>query len=199
MTDMEVNHGSDAFAELLTCYAFDLLDAGESQPITEHLRECNACAEEVDSLRKTAADLPYALPDVNPHSRVRERVLSSLNGHRRAPLEQPLPGVFVMRHSQQKWRKTRYDGVEYKILYVDTETKSVTSLLKLEPGAAYPAHRHAAVEQCLVLEGSVRIGQIMLESGDFEYANAGTDHAVVQSDTGCVLMLISNQDDEVFV
>jgi hypothetical protein len=45
----------------------------------------------------------------------------------------------------------------------------------------------------------VRIGQIILEAGDFEYANTGTAHAVVESDNGCVLMLISNQDDEVFV
>jgi anti-sigma factor ChrR (cupin superfamily) len=82
---------------------------------------------------------------------------------------------------------------------VDAETKNITSLLKLGPGAAYPAHHHAGVEQCLVIEGTVRIGQILLESGDFEYANAGTEHAVVQSDSGCVLMLISNQDDEVFV
>jgi predicted ChrR family anti-sigma factor len=199
MTDMEVNHGADTFAELLTCYAFDLLDADESQAMAEHLRQCAACAAELNSLRETAADLPYALPDVNPHPRVRERVLRGLNGHRRPPLEQPLPGVFVMRQSQQKWRKTPYEGVEYKILYVDTETRNVTSLLKLQPGAAYPAHRHAGVEQCLVLEGSVRIGQIILESGDFEYANAGTDHAVVQSDSGCVLMLIANQSDEVFV
>jgi anti-sigma factor ChrR (cupin superfamily) len=199
MTDMEANHGTHAFAELLTCYAFDLLDADQAQSIADHLAQCNSCAAEVKSLRETAADLPYALSDVNPHPRVRERVLRGLNGDRRASLEQPLPGVFVMRQSQQRWRKTPYEGVEYKILYVDAATKNVTSLLKLQPGAAYPAHRHAAVEQCLVLEGTVRIGQIILEAGDFEYANTGTAHAVVESDNGCVLMLISNQDDEVFV
>ena len=199
MTAMETKHGTEAFAEVLTCYAFDLLDPEESREVADHVGECAACAAEVKSLREAAADIPYALPDVNPHPRVRERVLANLNGNRRTQLEQPLPGVFVMRRSQQKWRKTPYEGVEYKILYVDNETKNVTSLLKLQPGAAYPAHHHAGVEQCLVLEGTVRIGQIMLESGDFEYANAGTEHAVVQSDTGCVLMLISNQDDEVFV
>jgi predicted ChrR family anti-sigma factor len=196
---MSANHGTDEFAELLTCYAFGLLDEDEAKRVGEHLSQCSACAAELAALRETAADVPYALPDLNPHPRVRERVLAGLNGQQRSSLEQPLPGVFVLRQSQQKWRKTPYEGVEYKILYVDKETKNVTSLLKLQPGAAYPAHRHAAVEQCLVLEGKVRIGQIILECGDFEYADTGTDHAVVQSDNGCVLMLISNQDDEVFV
>jgi anti-sigma factor ChrR (cupin superfamily) len=199
MTEMEAKHGTSELAELLTCYAFDLLDPDEAEQVHQHLTGCADCAAEVTSLRETAADLPYSLPDLNPHPRVRERVLAGLNGRHKAALEQPLPGVFVKRLSQQKWRKTPYEGVEYKVLYVDSETKNVTSLLKLQPGAAYPAHRHAGVEQCLVLEGSVRIGQIFLEPGDFEYAQAGTDHAIVQSDSGCVLMLISNQNDEVFV
>lgn len=199
MTDMDVSHGTTAFEELLTLYAFDLLEPEESHQVEEHVACCHTCAAEVHSLRETAADLPYGRPDLQPHPRVRDRVLANVQGARKGSLEQPLPGVFVMRQPHQEWRKSPYPGVEIKILYVDRETKNVTSLLKLNPGAKYPAHRHAGVEQCLVLEGKVRIGQILLEPGDFEFAVAGSNHAVVQSDSGCVLMIISHQHDEVFV
>jgi anti-sigma factor ChrR (cupin superfamily) len=119
-------------------------------------------------------------------------------GKRRMPLEQPLPGMFVIRESQQVWRRTAYPGVEVKILFSDPETRNITSLLKLQPGAKYPAHHHAGVEQCLMLEGSARLGQLVLERGDFGFACAGTNHTVVESDGGCLMMLISNQNDEVF-
>lgn len=199
MTEMDVRHGTTDFAELLTLYAFDLLEPEESREIGEHISNCTGCAAEVHSLRETAADVPYGLADVNPHPRVRQRVLSDVHAERKASLEQPLPGVFVIRQPNQEWKKSPFPGVDFKTLYLDRETKTVTSLLRLQAGAQYPAHHHAGVEQCLVLEGTVRIGQIFLEPGDFEFANAGTDHAIVQSDNGCVLMIISNQHDEVFV
>lgn len=198
MIDLDAMHGTNEFDELLTLYAFDLLEPPESAQIEQHLAGCGACAAEIDQLRETAAVLPYALADVNPHPRLRQRVLASVQGSGRIPTEQPLPGVFVVRKPNQQWKKSPFAGVEVKTLYVDRQTGAITSLLKLEPGAHYPAHHHAAVEQCLVLEGTVRIGQVFLEPGDFEFANEGTDHAIVQSDTGCVLMIISNQQDEVF-
>jgi predicted ChrR family anti-sigma factor len=196
--DLDAMHATTDLEELLTLYAFDLLEPGESQEIEQHLAGCSRCAAEIRLLREAAAVLPYALADVNPHPRVRQRVLADLPASGKIAPEQPLPGVFVVRKPDQRWKKLPFPGVEAKTLYVDRETGSVTSLLKLEAGAAYPAHHHAAVEQCLVLEGSVRIGQVFLEQGDFEFANADTEHAIVQSDNGCILMIISNRQDEVF-
>jgi predicted ChrR family anti-sigma factor len=184
--------------ETLTLYAVGLAEADQVRLIDDHLSACNSCRTELRSFQEAAASLAYALPDVNPPARVRERVLSNVGESRKAPLEQPMPGVFVLREPQQRWRDTPYPGVQVKILYADPVSKSVTSLLKLEPGAVYPQHRHAAVEQCLVLEGEVRIGQIGIKAGDFEFAAAGTHHPSVTTDSGCVLMIVSNQDDEVF-
>jgi quercetin dioxygenase-like cupin family protein len=200
ITDMDANHGTGEFDELLTLYALDLLSTDESDEISEHVKQCDVCSAEVSSLRETAADLPYALSDVSPAASLRKRVLDNVQGKGkgRIALEQPLPGVFVLRQPDQKWKTTPFPGVEFKVLYVDPVSRNLTTILKLAPGASYPAHRHAAVEQCLVLEGNVRIGQICLEAGDFEYANAGTEHWSVQSDTGCLLMIISNQHDEIF-
>lgn len=198
MIDLDAMHATTDLEELLTLYAFDLLEPEESHQIEQHMAHCTRCAAEINSLREAAAVLPYALADVNPHPRVRQSVLAGVQASGKIPIEQPIPGVFVNRKPNQQWKKLPFPGVEVKTLYVDRETGSVTSLLKLDAGAKYPAHHHAAVEQCLVLEGSVRIGQVFLEQGDFEFANADTEHAIVQSDNGCILMIISNQQDEVF-
>ena len=51
------------------------------------------------------------------------------------------------------WRRTKFDGVEMKTLYVDRNTGLLTVLLKMAPGAVLPDHEHVCVEQTYVLEG----------------------------------------------
>jgi quercetin dioxygenase-like cupin family protein len=53
------------------------------------------------------------------------------------------------------WKPTRFEKVSIKVLYEDPGRGEMTCLLKLEPGAYIPFHRHPEVEQTLVLEGSV--------------------------------------------
>lgn len=199
MSNGTMGCGCEQASEMLTLHPFGLLGPDEARLLEEHIDECDHCREELASFSETAADLPYSLPDLSPPPKIREIVLASISPKKKMPIEQPLPGVFVRRKGDQQWKNAPYPGVTFKTLYVDPVTKSVTSLLKLVPGALYPAHRHAAVEQCLVLEGTVRIGQIVLHAGDFEYANAGTQHSTIHSDSGCLLLIMSNQLDEVFV
>lgn len=193
--------------EALPLYALGLLDSDEARTVTEHLESgCEACVRELKELREVAGEVPYAYHAVKPHPRVREKLLASIAGPQSASaapkvkpgLEQPLPGVFVLKRDAGEWKSTPYEGVTVKILYFDKATKHITSLLKLEPGARYPAHRHAADEQCLVIEGDARLGPVGVSKGDFEFAVAGTEHGVVTTDNGCVLLIISHKDDEVY-
>lgn len=187
----------DGIYEALTMYAFDLCSPEDAQRLERHLAECAECDAELRAIRETMAELPAALPDAAPHPRVRRKVLAAAGLTRKAPPEQPVPGIFVMRHEEQRWRTTAYPGVTYKVLHVDAETNNITTILRLEPGSSYPAHRHTGVEQCLVLEGTVRIGTIILHAGDFEFAQAGTEHANVETDDGCQLLIIANKHDEI--
>jgi anti-sigma factor ChrR (cupin superfamily) len=73
-----------------------------------------------------------------------------------------------------------------------------TLILRLAPGAKYPSHRHKRAEQCLVLSGQVSIGPgINIGPGDFEWAEASTDHDAVYSEHGCDLLIIASRHDEV--
>lgn len=190
--------------EALPLYALGLLEGDEARTVAEHLDSgCDACTRELRGLREVAGELPYALRSVKPHPRVREKLLASIVApeppkRAKSPLEQPLPGIFVLKKDAADWRKTPYEGVTYKLLYVDKETKFATSLMKMEPGAKYPAHRHAGCEQCLVIEGDARLGSIGVSKGDFEFAVAGTEHGAITTDNGCVLLIIAHADDEVY-
>ncbi len=73
-------------------------------------------------------------------------------------------------------------------------------VLRLEPGARYPRHRHTRPEQCLVLQGEVEIdAKLRIEAGDFEWADGDTIHDSISSTTGCELLIISSLHDEILV
>ena len=191
---------SDDLREELALYVFGLLDAEETRGIERHLKSgCPVCFEEWKALASTAAELPKALDRIRPEPSLKDRLMARIAAAPAGGFEEPEPGVFVLRGGRGRWRKAPWPGVTFQQLYVDQKTGNATSLLKLEPGAQYPAHHHAGVEQCWVIEGKVRIGAIEVEAGDFEYAAAQTDHGIVQSDTGCLLLIIASQNDELFV
>ena len=109
-------------------------------------------------------------------------------------------GVHLVRQSEGTWKQTPFAGVSYKSLFVDRETSMHTLLLRLEPGASYPRHKHKRPEQCLVLRGEVEIdATVRIEAGDFEWAEGDTIHDSVSSKTGCELLIISSLHDEILV
>jgi putative transcriptional regulator len=194
------DHVTDELREELALYVFGLLEPDEARSIDRHLKSgCSACFEEWKALAATATELPKALDQIRPEPSLKERLLARIAQEPADGFEEPEAGVFVLRAGRGPWRKAPWPGVSYQPLYSDQKTGYATSLLKLEPGAQYPAHHHAGVEQCWVIEGKVRIGAIEIEAGDFEYAAAETDHGIVQSDSGCLLLIIASKHDELFV
>jgi quercetin dioxygenase-like cupin family protein len=62
-------------------------------------------------------------------------------------------------------------------------------LLRFDPGARLAAHDHAGDEVCLVLEGSVRLGEVEVGAGDYHFAPAGSAHGEVYSANGALLFI----------
>jgi quercetin dioxygenase-like cupin family protein len=139
--------------------------------------------------RELSASLGLALPLDRPSENLKSRLMKLVNEQ---PAE-PLPGIFVRRAGESGWTPTRFEGVTYKTLYIDRALDLHTLLLRFEPGGRYPRHRHAKVEQCLVLSGEVSVdGQVSLNAGDFEWARAE-----IYSANGCELLIIASLHDEV--
>jgi anti-sigma factor ChrR (cupin superfamily) len=80
--------------------------------------------------------------------------------------------------------------IQVKILHDDGITLSW--LLKLLPGGCLPEHDHAdGVEECMVLEGQLRINGIAYACGDYQIAYPGSIHYEVSSDEGALVFLKS--------
>ena len=62
-------------------------------------------------------------------------------------------------------------------------------LVRLQAGAEFPAHQHAADEECVMMEGELWIGDFHLKAGDYHFAPKGQPHGHVHTDTGALLFI----------
>ncbi len=85
------------------------------------------------------------------------------------------------------WEKTRFPGVEIKILMQDKVTGMMTSLTRLAPGAVLPDHTHVGIEQSYVLEGALVDDQGTCTAGNFVWRPAGSRH-MASAPEGCVVL-----------
>lgn len=80
------------------------------------------------------------------------------------------------------------EGVAIKVLH---EYEGVLSyLLRLEPGAVLPPHRHPCDEECVVLAGRLRVGsKAEIGPGGYHLAHGGALHASISTETGATIFL----------
>jgi anti-sigma factor ChrR (cupin superfamily) len=71
----------------------------------------------------------------------------------------------------------------------------VSMLVRLAPGAEYPPHVHAGVEELHLLDGELWIDERKLYPGDYQRAEPGTGDTRVWSETGCTCVLITSTRD----
>jgi len=98
-------------------------------------------------------------------------------------------GSTYVKPESMDWQPTRFDKVSIKVLYEDKERGEMTCLLKLEPGAHIPFHKHPEIEQSLVLEGSVEDHDGVATAGDYIWRIPGSMHENF-SPNGAVLFAV---------
>lgn len=96
--------------------------------------------------------------------------------------------LIVVRQSEGEWRPL-LRGVTKKTLFINRSEAVETFLLRLEPGASLPAHGHRSTEECLVLEGEIKIGEDRFGVGDFQVALPDVPHLPILSETGATLFI----------
>ncbi|MBL8314238.1 MAG: cupin domain-containing protein [Rubrivivax sp.] len=80
------------------------------------------------------------------------------------------------------------DGVAIKVLRANAGVLSY--LLRLQPGATLPPHRHPHDEECIVLEGRLQVGSLIeIGPGGYHLAHSGALHATIRTETGATIFL----------
>ena len=95
--------------------------------------------------------------------------------------------------SARAWTTPR-PGVHWKVLWEDADRK--TLLVRYEPGATVPRHRHLGDEQIFVLEGSVSDDSGVCTAGNYARRPPGCIHTVTSRDGALVLAVISGGGTE---
>lgn len=190
----------DVLFQLCPLYVCDLLDADEKDMFEMHLRAgCALCTHELSLLRSFPEDILAILPE--PKEPLREEV--------RQQLLDNLPARYTSRHrshpfkfileKNSKWRSSGYDGIEIKPLNVDASTNVILMLVKIQAGAKYPKHRHTHPEDCFVISGDLVVGGRHLRAGDYHRAESDSIHEMHYSESGCVALIQSSLQDEVYL
>ena len=124
-------------------------------------------------------------PGASPWERLARRVGSET----REELPSDAPAM-----SEPDWQDAVPD-LSYAILARDVENERVSMLVRLGPGAAYPPHTHAGVEELYLLDGALVIEGRTLYPGAYNRAEAGTSDQHVWSETGCTCVLLTSTRD----
>jgi len=203
MTHTEATDGiAEAACDLAALYALGALDREEARAFEEHLGGgCGACAAEVEGFADVCAEMALASPPRTPPTGARAQLLARLAAESRADSADSTAAgaldLLVVRAGEGAWVETSDPGVSVKLLFVDREHDTYTTLVRMSPGARVPAHRHRGAEQCLVLEGDLRTVANVLHAGDFNCAPAGSIHDELTTEQGALLLIVAPESYEV--
>jgi anti-sigma factor ChrR (cupin superfamily) len=178
-------------SEVTCAYATQALGMHEAAAAEAHIASCPDCEREVESLRPVVNQFVSWPTDVlRPTTSLQARLALRLAEETgRPPL---LPSA--QRWSEPEWEQVA-PGIECKLLATDTARHRVSMLVRLAPGASYPGHTHAGVEELHLLDGELWIDERKLFPGDYNYGAPGMGDARVWSETGCTCVLITSTMD----
>jgi putative transcriptional regulator len=166
--------------------AIGALDRDERRELEERMAALPAeVRDEVARLYDVAVEISATLTGEAPSPKVRAALLSRI----------AKPSNHTVHASDGEWVRTPVPGISMKILALDWARDRVTLLLRGEPGAVYPAHRHTGPEECYVIRGSVVIEGKVLRAGDFHHAEIDSDHGEVHTDDGVEVLLVAAASD----
>lgn len=177
-------------SELTCAYAVQALSESEAAAAEEHIASCRECQRELESLRPVLDQFVSWPTDIlRPAASLQERLALRVAGSDERAIQ-----LTALQQSQLKWEHVA-PGIECSLLATDAERHRVSMLVRLAPGANYPAHTHAGDEELHLLHGELWIDDRKLLPGDYNYGAPGASDDSVWSEHGCTCLLITSTED----
>lgn len=98
------------------------------------------------------------------------------------------PASLYVDAAKVSWVERR-PGIFWKVLWEEGDRRAV--LMRYEPGASIPRHRHLGDEQIYVLEGSVSDDTGTCTRGNYARRPPGCVHSVTSRDGALVLAIMN--------
>jgi anti-sigma factor ChrR (cupin superfamily) len=171
-------------------YALQALPANEVPAVEAQIAACPDCRQEVETLRPIVGAFAGWPTDVlRPAASLWNRLAARIAAETSQPASaEPLSPP------QPDWEEAG-SGISCKLLATDLENDRVSMLVRLAPGADYPPHTHAGVEEVYMLQGVLIVDDKKLHPGDYLRSEPGTSDRRVWSETGCTCVLLTSTRD----
>jgi len=185
---------SQEHLDLVFLFALQSLSPSEMASVEAQILSCEECRQEIETLRPIVRSFVGWSTDVlrpaeSLWGRLAKRIaIEAATEPFVPPLEAP---------AKPDWEEAA-PGIHVKILASNTQIKSVSMLVRLDPGTDYPGHRHAGIEELHLLHGILKVDDRTLYPGDFIHSEAGSVDHRVWSETGCTCFLLTSTEDAVF-
>ena len=187
-----------ARTERVAEFALRALPASERSAFEAHVKACSECRQELVTVRPIIdafVDWPTDVlrPPTPLWERLAERIAVDAGD---APSLEPAArwGPEARWVGEPGWKEVA-PGISCKLLGSDVVKERVSMLVRLAPGAAYPPHSHAGVEELHLLDGELWIDDRKLLPGDYSRSEPGTGDGRVFSETGCTCVLLTSFRD----
>ena len=170
-------------------YVLGTLDGPSRAAMERVLGEDAEMRARVAAWQARLAPLEEAQPGIEPPARLWDALQAAIG-----PADSEAPPLTVVRADQRQWRALA-PGIDWLPLHRAPDQGWHTFLIRFAPGARLPPHRHAFPEECILLEGDLRIGDDRFGVGDYVIAPAGSRHPRVVSDGGAIAYLRAAIDE----
>jgi anti-sigma factor ChrR (cupin superfamily) len=193
----------DQIKELIALYAFGVLTPEEISDVKTHLLECSECLEEFHSFETVVGTISYNITPITPSITAKEKIFAAIETPlansikdekvvERKPLNPEY--FFTLKANEGEWQEIS-KGVFSKTLFSNMESGTITSVIKMIPGAHAELHYHTSIEECYVIDGDFNVGDspettVSLGPGDYHCAKPGSTHAVAYTNNGTQLLVI---------
>lgn len=193
--------------ELILLHAIGALDGSELKELQHALASGGSDAVRYAAKWNEVVTLfAQGLQPLDPPAEVKQNLLHKIQEHhavRRAMEEsgssrlEHAQGIYSVYPERMEWIKHSVPGVSFKVLSESEKRGYVTMLMKVEPGTVFPAHHHSGEEECYILNGSIIVNGKRLGAGVLHHGDEGSDHAVLTTDEGALLLLVVAREDYV--
>ena len=171
-------------------YALQALPASEVPLVEAQISACADCRQELETLRPIiGAFVSWPTDVLRPSASLWERLARRIAAETGQAVVPAPP-----RPAEPEWEEVA-PGISCKLLATDTEKNRVSMLVRLAPGADYPPHTHAGVEEVHMLQGVLIVDDKKLYPGDYLRSEPGTADHRVWSETGCTCVLLTSTRD----
>jgi len=183
--------------ELAALYALGTLDRSERAEFERHLLVgCAPCEAELRIFREVAGHIG-ASTSADPAAFLKQQVLNRALSSPQSPgLMLSEPGLFIKCSAEIPWSEMA-PGVAFKRLFVDETRHCLTAIIRMDPGATYPSHRHKDVEELFMISGDLHVAGEIMRAGDYCRAEPDTVHGVTSTQAGCLFLLCASQLNQV--